>query len=132
MSLRNQLRGTGVAIVTPFKKSSEVDYDALENLINHIISNGVEYIVSLGTTGETPTLSKKEKQEIVNFTIEKINGRTPVVVGIGGNNTKEVIEHLADFPLEKVSAILSNSPYYNKPSQEGIIFCIEKMDFLFP
>lgn len=120
MSLRNQLRGTGVAIVTPFKKSSEVDYDALENLINHIISNGVEYIVSLGTTGETPTLSKKEKQEIVNFTIEKINGRTPVVVGIGGNNTKEVIEHLADFPLEKVSAILSNSPYYNKPSQEGI------------
>jgi 4-hydroxy-tetrahydrodipicolinate synthase len=120
VSLRNQLRGTGVAIVTPFKKSSEVDYDALENLINHIISNGVEYIVSLGTTGETPTLSKKEKQEIVNFTIEKINGRTPVVVGIGGNNTKEVIEHLADFPLEKVSAILSNSPYYNKPSQEGI------------
>lgn len=120
MSLRNQLRGTGVAIVTPFKKNSEVDYDALENLINHIISNGVEYIVSLGTTGETPTLSKKEKQEIVNFTIEKINGRTPVVVGIGGNNTKEVIEHLADFPLEKVSAILSNSPYYNKPSQEGI------------
>lgn len=120
MSLRNQLRGTGVAIVTPFKKNSEVDYDALGNLINHIIDNGVEYIVSLGTTGETPTLSKKEKQEIVNFTIEKINGRTPVVVGIGGNNTKEVIEHLADFPLEKVSAILSNSPYYNKPSQEGI------------
>jgi 4-hydroxy-tetrahydrodipicolinate synthase len=120
VSLRNQLRGTGVAIVTPFKKNSEVDYDALENLINHTISNGVEYIVSLGTTGETPTLSKKEKQEIVNFTIEKINGRTPVVIGIGGNNTKEVIEHLADFPLEKVSAILSNSPYYNKPSQEGI------------
>ena len=120
MSLRIQLRGTGVAIVTPFKKNSEVDYDALENLIDHTISNGVEYIVSLGTTGETPTLSKKEKQEIVNFTIEKINGRTPVVVGIGGNNTKEVIGHLADFPLEKVSAILSNSPYYNKPSQEGI------------
>jgi 4-hydroxy-tetrahydrodipicolinate synthase len=120
VSLRIQLRGTGVAIVTPFNKNSEVDYDALENLIDHTISNGVEYIVSLGTTGETPTLSKKEKQEIVNFTIEKINGRTPVVVGIGGNNTKEVIEHLADFPLEKVSAILSNSPYYNKPSQEGI------------
>ncbi|MEO5649640.1 MAG: 4-hydroxy-tetrahydrodipicolinate synthase [Ginsengibacter sp.] len=120
MSLRNQLRGTGVAIVTPFKKNSEVDYNALEKLINHTISNGVEYIVSLGTTGETPTLSKKEKQEIVNFTIEKINGRTPVVIGIGGNNTREVIEHLSDFPLEKASAILSNSPYYNKPSQEGI------------
>lgn len=120
MSLRKQLRGTGVAIVTPFKENKEVDYDALENLINYVIKNEVEYIVSLGTTGETPTLSKEEKQEIVNFTIEKINGRTPVVAGIGGNNTKDVISHLSDFPMDKITAVLSNSPYYNKPSQEGI------------
>lgn len=120
MSLKNILRGTGVAIITPFTKNADVDYDALEKLINYIIENGVEYIVSLGTTGETPTISKKERQTIVNFTIEKINGRTPIVVGVGGNSTKEVIESLNDFPLEKVSAVLSNSPYYNKPSQEGI------------
>ena len=120
MSLRNTLRGTGVAIITPFKKNTDVDYEALEKLINYIIENGVEYIVSLGTTGETPTISKKERQAIVDFTIEKINGRTPIVVGVGGNSTKEVIDALGDFPLEKVSAVLSNSPYYNKPSQEGI------------
>jgi 4-hydroxy-tetrahydrodipicolinate synthase len=120
VSLKNQLKGTGVAIITPFKKNNDVDYDALEKLIDFDISNGVEYIVSLGTTGETPTLSKEEKKEIVNFTIQKINGRTPVVVGIGGNNTKEVISYLSEFPMDKITAILSNSPYYNKPSQEGI------------
>ncbi len=120
MSLKNKLKGTGVAIITPFKTDGEVDYDALAKLMDHIISNGVEYVVTLGTTGETPTLSKKEKQEIVHFTLEKINGRVPVVVGIGGNNTSEVISNLADFPLEKITAILSSSPSYNKPSQEGI------------
>ncbi|MEO9209955.1 MAG: 4-hydroxy-tetrahydrodipicolinate synthase [Ginsengibacter sp.] len=120
MSLKNTLRGTGVAIITPFKRNTDVDYESLEKLINYIIENGVEYIVSLGTTGETPTISKNERQEIVDFTIEKINGRTPIVVGVGGNSTKEVIDALGDFPLEKVSAVLSNSPYYNKPSQEGI------------
>ena len=120
MSLKNELRGTGVAIITPFRNSGEIDFDALEKLIGHIINNGVEYIVTLGTTGETPTLSKTEKQEIVKFTLDKINGRVPVVVGIGGNNTREVIEHLNDFPLDKITAVLSSSPYYNKPSQEGI------------
>jgi 4-hydroxy-tetrahydrodipicolinate synthase len=120
VSLKNELKGTGVAIITPFKKDSEIDFDALGKLIDHIISNGVEYIVSLGTTGETPTLSKKEKQEIAQFTTEQINGRVPLVIGIGGNNTKEVIESLSDFSLEKVTAVLSTSPYYNKPSQEGI------------
>lgn len=120
MSLKNKLKGTGVAIITPFKKNSEVDYHALGKVIDYIISNSVEYIVTLGTTGETPTLSKKEKQEIVKFTLEKINDRVPVVVGIGGNNTKEVIDNLSDFPLEKMTAVLSASPYYNKPSQEGI------------
>ena len=120
MSLINHLTGTGVAIITPFKKNKEVDYDALQKLIDYLITNGVEYIVSLGTTGETPTLSKKEKQEIVKFTIEKINGRTPLVLGIGGNNTASILDSFSDFSFDKITAVLSSSPNYNKPSQEGI------------
>lgn len=118
--IKEILTGTGVAIITPFKKNKEIDFDALEKLINYTIDNGVNHIVTLGTTGETPTLSKEEKQEIVNFTINKTNGRVPIVVGIGGNNTKETISHFNDFSFDKISAILSSSPYYNKPSQEGI------------
>lgn len=120
MSLRTQLQGTGVAIITPFKSTMEVDFDALEKLIDFIIEGGIEYIVSLGTTGETPTIETEEKFDIINFTYEKVNGRVPVVVGVGGNNTKEVMENLQSYPLEKATAILSASPYYNKPSQEGI------------
>ncbi len=120
MSLRQTLYGTGVAVVTPFKSNFEVDLEALSKVIDHVINGGVEYIVTLGTTGETPTLSKEEKIAIIRFTYEKVNGRVPVVVGIGGNNTQEVIKELETFPLEKAVAILSASPYYNKPSQEGI------------
>jgi len=120
MSLRKQLQGTGVAIITPFKSSMEVDFEALEKLIDFIIGNGIEYIVSLGTTGETPTLDTEERSDIINFTYEKVNNRVPVVVGIGGNNTREVMENLQSYPLEKAVAVLSASPYYNKPSQEGI------------
>jgi 4-hydroxy-tetrahydrodipicolinate synthase len=120
MSLRTQLQGTGVAIITPFKAGMEVDFDALGKLLDFIMGNGVEYIVSLGTTGETPTLDTEEKFDIINYTYEKVNGRVPVVVGIGGNNTKEVMENLQSYPLEKATAVLSSSPYYNKPSQEGI------------
>lgn len=120
MSLRQTLYGTGVAIVTPFKSNFEVDLEALSNIIDFVINGGVEYIVTLGTTGETPTLSKEEKIAIIRFTYEKVNGRVPVVVGIGGNNTQEVIKELETFPLDKAAAILSASPYYNKPSQEGI------------
>jgi 4-hydroxy-tetrahydrodipicolinate synthase len=120
MSLRKTLSGTGVALITPFDSNEAVDYDALGKLIDFDIENGVEYVITLGTTGETPTLTKQEKLDIVNFTYEKVNGRVPVVVGIGGNSTKEVIENLKSFPLEKATAVLSASPYYNKPSQEGI------------
>ena len=120
MSLRKTLSGTGVALITPFDSNEAVDYDALGKLIDFDIENGVEYVITLGTTGETPTLTKQEKSDIVNFTYEKVNGRVPVVVGIGGNSTKEVIENLKSFPLEKATAVLSASPYYNKPSQEGI------------
>lgn len=120
MSFQQVLRGTGVALVTPFKADKTIDFEALENLIDFVISNGVEYVVTLGTTGETPTLSKKEKISLVEFTYDKVKDRVPVVVGIGGNSTQELIEDLKSFPLEKAVAVLSASPYYNKPSQEGI------------
>ena len=115
-----QLQGTGVAMVTPFKSTMEVDFDALGKVIDFNIENGVEYIVSLGTTGETPTLDEEEQIDIINYTYEKVQGRVPVVIGIGGNNTREVMESLQSYPLEKAAAVLSSSPYYNKPSQEGI------------
>jgi 4-hydroxy-tetrahydrodipicolinate synthase len=120
MSLRDTLKGTGVAMVTPFKNNLEVDYDALGKLIAFIIDGGVEYVVSLGTTGETPTLSKEEKLAVLNYTYEQVNGAVPVVVGIGGNNTQELVHDLEQFPLDKATAVLSASPYYNKPSQEGL------------
>lgn len=120
MSLRDTLKGTGVAIVTPFKSNFDVDHDALGKLIEFIIEGGVEYIVSLGTTGETPTLSKEEKLDVLQYTYQQVNGRVPVVVGIGGNNTRELINDLEKFPLDKATAVLSASPYYNKPSQEGL------------
>jgi len=120
MSLRDRLRGTGVALVTPFKASNEIDFDALGKVIDFVIKDGVEYVVTLGTTGETPTLEKQEKIDLVNYTYEKVNSRVPVVVGIGGNHTKEQVKELETFPLEKAIAILSASPYYSKPSQEGI------------
>src|SRR5687768_12516301 len=120
MSFRDQLRGTGVALVTPFKDNMEIDYPALERVIDFVIDNGVEYVITLGTTGETPTLSKDEKIELILFTYEKVADRVPVVVGIGGNNTLSLIKDLETFPLQKAVAVLSASPYYNKPSQEGI------------
>jgi 4-hydroxy-tetrahydrodipicolinate synthase len=120
MGLKKILQGTGVALVTPFKINGEVDYDALGKLIDFDIDNGVEYVITLGTTGETPTLNKQEKFGIIHFTYQKVNGRVPVVVGIGGNSTAEVIENLQTYPLDKATAVLSASPYYNKPSQEGI------------
>ncbi|TAH00379.1 MAG: 4-hydroxy-tetrahydrodipicolinate synthase [Sphingobacteriales bacterium] len=120
--LQQQLRGTGVALVTPFTSSFEVDYNALGRVIDFVINNGAEYVVTLGTTGETPTLSKDEKKQIVLYTYDKVNNRVPVVVGIGGNNTQEVVEELKTFPLERAVAVLSASPYYNKPSQEGLFY----------
>ncbi|MDB5232533.1 MAG: 4-hydroxy-tetrahydrodipicolinate synthase [Chitinophagaceae bacterium] len=120
MSLRDTLRGTGVALVTPFAADLKVDFVSLEKVINHVIDGGVEYIVSLGTTGETPTIEKEEKIEIINFTFEKVKGRVPVVVGVGGNNTKACIDDLNQLPLKDAAAVLSAAPYYSKPSQEGI------------
>jgi 4-hydroxy-tetrahydrodipicolinate synthase len=120
MSLSNHLRGTGVALVTPFTSDFKIDYNALGKVIDFIIKDGIEYVVTLGTTGEAPTIRKEEKADIINYTYEKVNGRVPVVVGVGGNNTNEVIEDLEKLPLSKAIAVLSASPYYSKPSQEGL------------
>lgn len=117
----NKFKGTGVALVTPFNKYKKVDFHALRKLVNHVIDNGVDYLVALGTTAETPTLSSAEKLDILFNIIEEANSRLPIVVGIGGNNTSEVISQLESYPLDKVDAILSVSPFYNKPSQAGII-----------
>ncbi len=120
MSLRTTLQGTGVALITPFTSDLKVDFDSLGKVIDAMINGGVEYLVTLGTTGETPTLDKQEKLDIVQYTFEKVAERVPVVVGIGGNNTAELINDLHKFPLDKAIAVLSASPNYNKPSQEGI------------
>lgn len=115
-----QLRGTGVALVTPFKKDESIDWNALERVIDHVIAGGVDYVVSLGTTGETPTLSAEEKLDIMKFTFEKVAKRVPVVVGIGDYNTRDVVKRLETCPLDEAVAILSVAPYYSKPSQEGV------------
>jgi 4-hydroxy-tetrahydrodipicolinate synthase len=120
MSVRDLLKGTGVALVTPFKKDKSVDYDSLKNLIDFVIEGGVNYVVTLGTTGETPTLSREEKIDIISFTYSAVSERVPVVVGIGGNNTNAIVKDIETFPLSQAVAILSASPYYSKPSQEGI------------
>lgn len=118
--LQQQLRGTGVALVTPFSANGAIDWNALERLIDHVITGGVNYVVSLGTTGETPTLSSEEKLDLIKFTFEKVNKRVPVVVGIGDYNTQDVVKRLQSCPLDEAAAILSVAPYYSKPSQEGI------------
>jgi 4-hydroxy-tetrahydrodipicolinate synthase len=120
MSLRQKLCGTGVAIVTPFKKNLAVDIEAYKKLVDFVINNKADYIVVLGTTGETPVLTKDEKKLLVATTFEVVNNRVPVVVGVSGNNTAEVIKELGEYSLDKATAVLSASPYYNKPSQEGI------------
>jgi 4-hydroxy-tetrahydrodipicolinate synthase len=112
--------GTGVAIVTPFTNKGAVDFPALTKLVDHIIKGRVEYIVVLGTTGETATLSKEEKQLVIPHIIKATKNRVPLVLGVGGNNTAELVEQLKKDDLTGFSAILSVSPYYNKPSQEGI------------
>lgn len=121
MSKNSKFKGTGVAIVTPFNKDGSIDYKSLNKLVDFIIKGGVEYIVVLGTTGESVTLSKEEKQSVVTHVIENVNKRVPVVLGLGGNNTQEILSAFkksSDF--NNIDAILSVSPYYNKPNQRGI------------
>lgn len=115
-----RFRGLGVALVTPFRPNGGIDYAGLEKLLEHQITGGVDYVVSMGTTGESVTLTKDEKKQLLATTVELVRNRVPVVLGVGGNNTAEVIETLNGFEMDGVDGILSVSPYYNKPTQEGI------------
>jgi 4-hydroxy-tetrahydrodipicolinate synthase len=112
--------GTGVAMVTPFHADGQIDYDGLSRLIDHLIDGGVEYLVSLGTTGESATLTDAERNKVWSFTADVVNGRVGLVAGIGGNNTAEVAAQIKAFNIGGYDAILSASPQYNKPTQEGI------------
>ena len=118
MTINNKLIGMGVALITPFKSDDSIDFDALGRLVEYIISNNADYLVVCGTTAETPTLTDQEKEE--RFVVQCNAGRLPVVLGIGGNNTKEVVEKVKTSDLTGIDAILSVTPYYNKPSQEGL------------
>jgi 4-hydroxy-tetrahydrodipicolinate synthase len=120
MSLHQRFRGTGVALVTPFK-NDQIDWNSLEKIIEHVISGGVDFLVSLGTTGESATTSEAEQRQIIDFTIRINRGRLPVVVGIfGGNNTSALVQKMQQFNFDGIDALLASSPAYNKPSQEGI------------
>ncbi len=118
----NRFKGCGVAIVTPFHKHGTVDFTSLGKLVEHIVSNGVNYVVALGTTGETATLTEKEKIAVTDFIIETVDKRIPVVLGIGGNNTQKLVEQVKQTNFEGVDAILSVAPYYNKPQQKGLFY----------
>ena len=117
--IQNKIKGVGVALITPFD-NYKVDYPALGRMIDHVIMGGVDYIVALGSTAETATLNKKERQEVYDYIVERTAGRVPIVVGMGSNNTQELVEQLQSFDMHDAVAILSVVPYYNKPSQEGI------------
>ena len=114
------LNGMGVALVTPFKADKTIDFDAFGRILDYQISNGVDYLVVLGTTSENPTLEPDEKEQIKKFVAEKVDGRVPLVLGVGGNNTAAVVRELRNTDFSAFSAVLSVVPYYNKPSQEGI------------
>lgn len=115
-----KLHGMGIALITPFKADKSIDFKALASLIDYQIINGADYIVVLGTTAETPTLTSDERREVREFVTSRVNGRVPLVLGLGGNSTTAVVEEINKTDLSEFSAILSVTPYYNKPSQEGL------------
>ena len=117
--IQNKIKGVGVALITPFN-NYEVDYDALKRMIEHVINGGVDYIVALGSTAETATLSPTEQQAVLRFIVKEAANRVPIVVGMGGNNTHALVNNLRTYDLSGTVAILSVVPYYNKPSQEGM------------
>jgi len=113
-------RGTGVALVTPFHKDGSIDFKCLGSLVDRMINQGVNYLVALGTTGESVTLSSDEKMAVLGLVVDQAEGRVPVVLGLGGNNTNDILNSIGRYDFEGVSAILSVSPYYNKPTQKGL------------
>ena len=118
--IRTKLKGMGVALITPFKSDESVDYDALMRLVDYQVQNNTDFLCVLGTTAETPTLTEDEKQKIKRRVIERVGGRIPILLGVGGNNTRSIVETLKNDDFTGVDAVLSVVPYYNKPSQEGI------------
>jgi 4-hydroxy-tetrahydrodipicolinate synthase len=121
MNSINQLKGLGIAMVTPFLQTGEVDYPSLEQSVNHLINSEIDYLVALGTTGETPTLTDEEKHKVVRTIIEANQNRVPVIVGMGGPSTRQILQQFKTFDFSGVNAILSVTPYYNKPTQAGLI-----------
>jgi len=113
-------RGTGIALVTPFDSKGRPDRKGLRRIIDHVVQGGVEFIVALGTTAETPTLSKEDRMEVLELVKEGLDGRLPLWCGMGGNDTRELLEQLSSFDLKGVDALLSVTPYYNRPSQDGL------------
>ncbi len=120
--MHSKFRGTGTAIVTPFYKEGNIDFKSFEKLIEYQISNKVDYLVFLGTTGESVTLNNDERNAVINMAVENVDGRVPVVIGIGGNNTQEIVNTIRETSFDGIDAILSVSPYYNKPQQKGIFY----------
>jgi 4-hydroxy-tetrahydrodipicolinate synthase len=118
--MNSKFKGTGVALVTPFHKQGMVDFSSLERLIEHCISGGINYLVAMGTTAETATLTREEKHALAEFVVETVNQRVPLVLGLGGNNTQEIVNSLRTKSFDGYDAILSVTPYYNKPQQRGI------------
>jgi 4-hydroxy-tetrahydrodipicolinate synthase len=118
--MSNKFKGLGVALVTPFNTKGEVDYRALRRILDYQLANGVDFLCVLGTTAETPCLTKQEKDSIINLVVEKVNGAIPILLGCGGNNTRAVINEIQTGNFQGIDGILSVCPYYNKPSQEGI------------
>lgn len=116
----NKFKGLGVAMVTPFKTDKSIDFEGLENLINHLIDGGVKYLVVMGTTGENPTITTEEQNDILKKVVEVNAKRLPIVFGVGGNDTSSIINRLNSEDIADIDGILSVSPYYNKPSKEGI------------
>ncbi len=114
------LKGMGVALITPFKDDESVDYDALSKLVDYQVQNGTDYLVVLGTTAETPTLTEEEKKKIISLVVTKVNGRIPIVLGVGGNCTRTIVEKLKNDNFDGIDAILSVVPYYNLPRKEFI------------
>ncbi|NOZ36158.1 MAG: 4-hydroxy-tetrahydrodipicolinate synthase [Chlorobi bacterium] len=118
--MQNKLKGTGVAMVTPFRDDDSIDFNALKKLTEHIVNGGVEFLVIMGTTGENPTLTVQEQEAILNYVTEISEKKLPIVFGIGGNNTQAVINRIKNTDFTNIDAILSAAPYYNKPTQKGL------------
>lgn len=115
-----QLKGMGVALITPFKEDESIDYNALIRMVDYLLQNNADYLCVLGTTAETPTLTDEEKRRVKELVVERVNGKVPILLGVGGNNTRAIVDQLKNDDFTGVDAILSVVPYYNKPSQEGI------------